>query len=86
MMKEKIKHSTTPETVRLQDDFFETLEFRILRSLRRIIRAVDIHSRKLNIEFKITAPQKICLYWLARQGRMTLSELAKKVSLGVSTV
>ncbi|MBW2569039.1 MAG: MarR family transcriptional regulator [Deltaproteobacteria bacterium] len=86
MTKKKIEHSTKPERVRLQDDFFETLEFRILRTLRRIIRAVDIHSRKLNIEFKITAPQMICLYLLARQDRMTLSELAKEVSLGVSTV
>ncbi len=86
MTKEKIEHSTTQETACLQDNFFETFGLRIFRALRRIIRAVDIHSRKLNSEFKITAPQMICLYSLARQDKMTLSELAKEVSLGVSTV
>jgi DNA-binding MarR family transcriptional regulator len=69
-----------------QEVFFETCGLRILRALRRIIRAVDIHSRKLNTEFKVTAPQMICLYSLARQGEMTLSGLAKEVNLCVSTV
>ena len=58
----------------------------MLRSLRRIIRAVDIHSRKLNNEFHITAPQLICLYSLENHGNMTLSDLAKDVNLGTSTV
>ncbi len=67
-------------------DFFELYGIRILRSLRRIIRAVDIHSRKLNTEFKITTPQMICLYSLAKQDEMTLSMLAADVNLGMSTV
>jgi DNA-binding MarR family transcriptional regulator len=68
------------------DDFFEKDGFRILRALRRIIRAVDIHSRKLNTEFRITAPQMICLCSLAEKEFMTLSELAADVNLGISTV
>ena len=58
---------------------------RILRALRKIIRAVDIHSRKLNKEFKITTPQLICLHSLRDSGPMTLSQLANDVSLGTST-
>jgi MarR family transcriptional regulator, organic hydroperoxide resistance regulator len=68
------------------DHFFETGGFRLLRALRRIIRAVDIHSRKLNNEFKITTPQMICLCSLAGKESMTLSELAFDVNLGISTV
>ena len=68
------------------DVFFETCGFRVLVALRRIIRAVDIYSRKLNNEFKITAPQLMCLYSLGRQDGITLSALAKEVNLGMSTV
>lgn len=67
------------------DDFFARYGFRILRAMRKIIRAVDIHSRKLNTDFKITAPQMICLYSLMQDGPMTLSALASSVSLGAST-
>ncbi len=69
-----------------RDIFFETYGLRILRALRRIIQAVDIHSRRLNTEHKVTAPQMLCLYSLAREGTMTLSDLAKQVNLGTSTV
>lgn len=58
---------------------------RILRALRKIIRAIDIHSRKLNKEFNITTPQLICLHSLRDSGPMTLSQLASEVSLGTST-
>ena len=60
-------------------------DLRILRSIRKMIRAVDIHSRKLYHEYKITTPQLICLHSLQREGPMTLSRLAGEVSLGLST-
>lgn len=63
-----------------------TYEYRILSALRRVIRAVDIYSKKLNTELELTTPQLLCLYVLAKFETMTLTELAKKVSLGVSTV
>lgn len=66
--------------------FFETYGIRVLKSLRRIIRAVDIHSKKLNQEYKVTAPQMICLYSLQKNGPMTQSQLAQDVDLGMSTV
>ncbi len=66
--------------------FFDTYGIRILKSLRRIIRAVDIHSKKLNQEFMITAPQLICLYSLHANGALTQSQLAKEIDLSMSTV
>jgi len=61
-------------------------EYRILSALRRVIRAVDIYSRKLNIELGITTPQLLCLHALTKSESMTLTDLAKAVNLGVSTV
>ena len=69
-----------------ENEFFEKYGFQILKSLRRIIRAVDIHSRKLLSEYKMTSPQMICLYTLGKQEGMTQSELAKEVDLGPSTI
>ena len=68
------------------DEFFDTYGIRILKSLRRIIRASAIHSRKLDHDFKITAPQMTCLYSLANYTDMTQSELSKEVNLSISTV
>ncbi|MBI9074974.1 MAG: winged helix-turn-helix transcriptional regulator [Desulfatibacillum sp.] len=70
----------------MTEDVFQEVEFRVLMSLRRIIRAVDIHSRKLHSELNITAPQLICLYALEKDGPSTLSALASAVTLGLSTV
>ncbi|ARN57484.1 MarR family winged helix-turn-helix transcriptional regulator [Sedimentisphaera salicampi] len=61
-------------------------EVRILRSVRRIIRAVDIHSRRINSKFNVTVPQMLCLYSLARRPEKTMSELSRDVNLGASTV
>jgi DNA-binding MarR family transcriptional regulator len=66
--------------------FFEKYGIGVLKSLRRIIRAVDIHSKKLSQEYNITAPQMICLYSLQKHGVMTQSDMAKDVDLGMSTV
>lgn len=67
-------------------DIYNTYAESILRSLRRIIRAVDVHSHKLKCEFNITTPQMLCLCSLARKNEQTLSELAEDINLGVSTV
>ncbi len=61
-------------------------EYRLLCALRRIIRAVDIYSRKLNNQLGLTTPQLLCLYTLADAEKMTLSELTKSVNLSGSTV
>jgi MarR family transcriptional regulator, organic hydroperoxide resistance regulator len=66
--------------------FYNGYGMRILRSLRKIMRAVDIHSRRLNVDYKITAPQMICLVALEQAGPTPLSALAKLVNLAPSTI
>lgn len=58
----------------------------ILRSLRRIMRAADVQSRRLSAEYSVTGPQVICLQTLADDGPMTATALAKLVHLSNSTV
>ena len=58
----------------------------IFRSLRRIMRAVDIHSRKLSAEFMVTGPQLLCLQTLHDDGPLTTSALAKLIHLSNSTI
>jgi len=63
-----------------------TYDDSILRSLRRITRAIDLHSRKLAREYKLTGPQLVCLLQLSQHGRMTPSKLAAEVALSNATV
>jgi DNA-binding MarR family transcriptional regulator len=58
----------------------------ILRSLRRIMRAVDVQSHRLAAEYSITGPQVICLQVVQDDGPLTVTALAKLVHLGNSTV
>ncbi len=58
----------------------------ILSSLRRITRAIDLHSRKLASEYKLTAPQLVCLRQLYNDGPLPPSRLAREVSLSQATV
>lgn len=58
----------------------------ILRSLRRIIRAVDLYSRKLMAEHGLSGPQLLCLKQLAARGEVLSGELAKGMSLSPATV
>jgi DNA-binding MarR family transcriptional regulator len=58
----------------------------ILRALRRISRAVDLHSRFLVSTFGLTGPQLVCLRALGQRGLATPSELAKEISLSQATI
>lgn len=62
------------------------LDLRVLRALRRIIQAVDIHSRKLAGVHKITTPQLVTLLWIVESGSSTASDIAKQIHLSNSTV
>ena len=64
----------------------QSYELRILQALRRIIRAVDIHSRKLATKHKITGPQLGCLLAVKESGPITSAKLAQKVYLSPSTI
>lgn len=58
----------------------------ILIALRRIIRAVDQHSRTLVASHGLTGPQALLLTEIVRNGTLTGSELAARVSLSQATV
>lgn len=61
-------------------------DLRILQSLRRIIRAVEIHSHKLAQSYRITGPQLGCLLAIRENGPITTTRLAHQVYLSPSTV
>ena len=58
----------------------------ILVSLRRITRAIDLHSRALARDHELTVPQLVCLRQLERDGETSPTVLAKRVSLSQATV
>jgi len=58
----------------------------VLRSLRRIIQAVDLYSRQLVTDHGVTGPQLICLRQLALAGPLSAGELATAVSLRPATL
>ncbi|PLX78529.1 MAG: MarR family transcriptional regulator [Desulfuromonas sp.] len=64
----------------------ESYELRILQSLRRIIRAVEIHSKKLSQNHKVTGPQLGCLLAIKEGGPLTTTRLAQTIYLSPSTV
>ncbi len=57
----------------------------ILRSLRRITRAIDLYSRQLAGTYGLTGPQLVCLRVIQR-APVTPSQLAKDVDLSQATV
>lgn len=79
MAKSKRPSPAAPDTGR-------ELDLRIIRSLRRIIQAVDIHSRKLAAQYQITTPQLVALLCVAEAGPLISSDLARRVHLSDSTV
>jgi DNA-binding MarR family transcriptional regulator len=64
----------------------DSYELRILQSLRRIIRAIEIHSHKLSQNHRITGPQLGCLLALREQGPFPLGRLARALFLSPSTM
>jgi len=57
----------------------------IVVALRRIIRAVDQHSRKLSESFGLTGPQLLVLQELVTSGAVSTGELARRVHLAQGT-
>ena len=58
----------------------------VLVSLRRVIRATDLHSKKLVKTASVTGPQLLLLQIVHAKGDMTISELARDMSLSQATV
>ncbi|MCO4781455.1 MAG: MarR family transcriptional regulator [Candidatus Cloacimonetes bacterium] len=63
-----------------------TYEMDILKSLRKIIRAIDLNSKKLSKDYKITIPQLLCLLEIGDQTSVSASFIAKQISLSPSTL
>ncbi|MFH1137739.1 MAG: MarR family transcriptional regulator [Pseudomonadota bacterium] len=58
----------------------------ILRSMRRMIRSIDLHNQDLAAKSKLTAPQHVCLRQLCKDGPLCPSNLARLVFLSQATV
>ncbi|GJM05392.1 MAG: MarR family transcriptional regulator [marine bacterium B5-7] len=58
----------------------------VLIALRRVIRATDLHSRQLIKTTGITTPQLLLLQSVNNKNEVTVSELAKDISLSQATV
>lgn len=58
----------------------------LLISLRKIIQAIDIHSRTLNKSFGLTGPQLIILQEISKHGQISVTPLSRITSLSQATV
>lgn len=58
----------------------------VLTALRRIIRAIDLHSRQLTKETSLTGPQLMLMRAIAEHPGDTTRSIAKVVNLSQATV
>jgi len=58
----------------------------VLIALRRIIRAIDMRSRRLMQQAGFTGPQLLVLQALGQHGEMSAGELAREINLSQGTV
>jgi DNA-binding MarR family transcriptional regulator len=58
----------------------------VLRSLRQIIRAMDLRSRQLEKSVGLTVPQLVVLKEVAQAGEIPIGHIARQVSLSQATV
>ena len=58
----------------------------ILISLRKIMRAADLHSQKLMKESGLTAPQLLVMQAIEKEGRPSTSTLARHIAVSQATM
>ena len=58
----------------------------ILVSLRRIMRAADLHSQKLMKESGLTAPQLLVMQAIEKEGSPSTSTLARSIAVSLATM
>lgn len=58
----------------------------VLISLRKIIRAIDLHSKNLSKLYGLTGPQLIILQEISSNSRISITELGRAISLSQGTV
>lgn len=58
----------------------------VLKAIRKIIRAIELNSKKILREFDLTGPQLLVLKDLDENGSCPIGSLAKRISLSHATV
>jgi len=58
----------------------------LLASIRKIIRAQDLHSKVLLKKYGLTGPQLMILNEIGKSNELIVTEIAKKISLSQATV
>ena len=58
----------------------------ILVYLRKIFQAISMHSKDLNRRYGLTGPQLVILNEISSRGRVSVSQLARSISLTQATV
>lgn len=58
----------------------------IIYQIRRLIQANDLHTKELNREYQVSAPQLNCLVALYENGSLSPSQIAKLIVVKSSTV
>jgi len=61
-------------------------DLRVLQSLRQIIRAIDLHSRRLLKDHRITSPQLVTLLTIKERQPVTARNVASEIHLSPSTM
>ena len=62
------------------------LDLEILWSLRSIIQALDVHSRRLSSTSNVTFPQLLCLWAVEAEECVTAKDIAEKIHVSPSTL
>ena len=70
----------------IEDKRSDATTMQVMAALRRIIRAIDLHSRSLVQRYGLTGPQLVVLKELVDASPRTVSELAAAVNLSQATV
>jgi DNA-binding MarR family transcriptional regulator len=58
----------------------------LLVSIRKVIRAIDLHSKQLNKSSGLTGPQLLIMQEIARVKGVTAGAVAKEINLSAATV
>jgi len=78
--------SSTSQPAIVRDIPADRYELRVLSAVRRIIRATDLHSKRLAARHGITVPQLVCLTKVVDSDGITVKDLAEEIYLSASTV
>ncbi|HZU53166.1 MAG TPA: MarR family transcriptional regulator [Holophagaceae bacterium] len=58
----------------------------IFHDIRRIVRALELFSKEVDVKFHLTAPQLWALWELGKDGPLSLKDLSARIQLHPSTV